>query len=241
MPFPTYLPIVYHSTNNKETSNKELNIETEKLDTDLDNTIQEFDIEEIQDNDSIKDEDEDEDEDEGEGEDSESDVELEDSDEADNTDEDIEFENNSDESTDSEEDNNDIQNINLVDLLPSSFGNPSPGVVTLSWTSNSDLVNGATIPDGTTIFEICFDAIGSEGVYPIDFSNTPTSIEIIDALTTSAIDPVNLVSGSVEIEEDNGGGGSGDFTLDISEVVVMQGEEACVEVVASNFENICSI
>ena len=126
---------------------------------------------------------------------------------------------------------NDIQNINLR-IYSSNIGNPSPGVITLSWTSNSDLVNGATIPDGTTIFEICFDAIGSEGVYPIDFSNTPTAIEIIDALTTSAIDPVNLVSGSVEIEEDNGGGGSDDFTLDISEVSVMQGEEACVEVVA---------
>ena len=49
---------------NKETSNKELNIETEKLDTDLDNTIQEFDMKEIQDNDDIKVEDEVEDEDE---------------------------------------------------------------------------------------------------------------------------------------------------------------------------------
>ncbi|MDG1297498.1 MAG: cohesin domain-containing protein, partial [Saprospiraceae bacterium] len=132
-----------------------------------------------------------------------------------------------------------IEGINLADLTPTSFGNPTPGVLTLSWFSNSDLTNGATVPDGTTIFQICFDAIGSEGVYPIEFSDSPTSIEIIDALTTTVIDPVNLVGGEVEIEAITGG--TDDFTLDISEETTMSGENVCVDVTASNFDNILSM
>jgi hypothetical protein len=131
-----------------------------------------------------------------------------------------------------------IEGVNLVDLTAANFGNPTPGVVTLSWTSNSDLVNGATVPDGTTIFQICFDAIGSDGVYPVEFSNTPTSIEIIDALTTTIINPVNLVNGEVEIGEDND---DATITLTASEHVVPQGDPVCVSISSTAFEQLVNL
>jgi hypothetical protein len=134
---------------------------------------------------------------------------------------------------------NSIQNINLVDLLPSNFGNPTAGDITLSWFSNSDLVNGATVVDGTSLFQVCFDVIGSDETVSIDFSGNPTSIEIIDAITSAPVAPLNLVSGSVEIEAITGG--TGDFTLDISEEITLSGENVCVDVTASNFDNILAM
>ena len=100
------------------------------------------------------------------------------------------------------------------------------------------MINGATVPDGTSLFRYVLKLLVLFRLHSV-FSDSPTAIEVIDAVT-SVLFPLNLVSGSVDIE-DNSGGGSSDFTLDISEEIVMQGEEACVEIVASNFNNILAM
>ena len=131
---------------------------------------------------------------------------------------------------------NGIESINLPDLLLTNFGNPSPGELVLSWFSNSDLINGATVSDGTTLFQICFDVIGGEGVYPVEFSNFPTPIEVIDAITKLGINPINLINGEVEIEGDNA-----NFKLDLSEGTAVIGELVCLDVHAFEFNNIVSM
>ena len=132
-----------------------------------------------------------------------------------------------------------VEGINLPDFFDSNVGNPSAGVLTLSWFSASDLVNGASVPDGTAIFQICFDVIGDVGVYPIEFTGKPSPIEVIDALTLTPINPVNLVGGEVEIEEIEIG--TGDLELDISTETAQNGENVCLDVTASNFENVLAM
>ncbi len=128
---------------------------------------------------------------------------------------------------------NGIEGVNLPDLIPANFGNPNPGELVLSWFSSSDLINGATVSDGTTIFQICFDVIGEEGIYPIVFANSPTSIVIVDALTSTAINPLNLINGELEIQDSTDA-----FTLEISTESAQEGDNICLDVTATNFENI---
>ncbi|MCB0707534.1 MAG: hypothetical protein KDC34_19600, partial [Saprospiraceae bacterium] len=105
-------------------------------------------------------------------------------------------------------------NYGLPGMVASNVGNPSPGNVTVSWLAN-DVVAGQSVADGTTIFQICFDVIGSGGaVSPLDFSGSPTSIEVTD--TGGLVSPV-FEDGSVTA---TGGGGSGttDLTFTLPDV-----------------------
>ena len=83
----------------------------------------------------------------------------------------------------------------------SNVGNPNPGDITVSWLAD-DVINGETVADGTSIFQICFDAIAVDGTSPIAFSGTPTAIEITN---TNGI--VDLVNTDGEVIVGNGGGG----------------------------------
>ena len=50
------------------------------------------------------------------------------------------------------------QNFNLPGLNTTSFGNSSSGELTVSWVS-TDLANGTSVADFTSIYQICFDVI----------------------------------------------------------------------------------
>lgn len=129
-----------------------------------------------------------------------------------------------------------IEGINFPDLFTSNVGNPQAGLLTLSWFSNSDLINGASASNGTTLFQICFELIGDEGVYPINFTNGPTNIEFIDAQNDLPIEPVTLVDGEISIGENEEG-----FTLDLSVESASVGEVVCLDVIATGFNNILSM
>ncbi|MCB0707532.1 MAG: gliding motility-associated C-terminal domain-containing protein, partial [Saprospiraceae bacterium] len=112
--------------------------------------------------------------------------------------------------------------------------NPSPGNVTVSWLAN-DVVAGQSVADGTTIFQICFDVIGNSGaVSPLDFSGSPTSIEVTDA--GGLVSPV-FEDGSVTVT--GGGGGSTDLTFILPDVTACTGN-ICIPVTVQNFDNIVS-
>ena len=56
-----------------------------------------------------------------------------------------------------------VTNLNLSDLLPSSFGNTNAasGLITFSWNDDDGDPNaGVTVPDSTVIFEMCFTVVG---------------------------------------------------------------------------------
>ena len=81
-------------------------------------------------------------------------------------------------------------------LGPSNFGTllVSDGKLTVSWTDPN--VNGVTLIDGDTLFELCFNVIGTSGmVSPVAFGDSPIAIEIINIIPEAL--PVSLKQGSV--------------------------------------------
>ena len=80
-----------------------------------------------------------------------------------------------------------LTGFNLTDLDNSNFGFPpstAPGVLTLSWNDFSGL--GVSRPDGTSIYQVCFNVLGgvAQGTStPVIFANAPPNqpIEIVKA------------------------------------------------------------
>ena len=127
-----------------------------------------------------------------------------------------------------------VGGFNLDGLIASSFGVPpstSPGVITLSWLDNT--LEGITLPDGTEIFEICFNVIGTSTT-TVNITGSPTNIEVTDG-DENTVEPVNTQSGVVSFEGNTGGG---DLTLNIGTATIESGEEVCIPVTAINFTDI---
>jgi gliding motility-associated-like protein len=126
-----------------------------------------------------------------------------------------------------------VGSFNLPGLDQNLFGlppNTPPGTITLSWFDNS--LNGVTLPDGSVIFNICFNVIGNTTT-TVSFSNTPTAIEITDADEQNV--PFNSDSGVVTI---GGGGGGGQITLDLNTATGDVGDQVCLNVSVQNFTGI---
>ena len=88
-------------------------------------------------------------------------------------------------------------NENVMGLPTGGAGSTSPGVITVAWTDPT--LGGVTVPDGTTLFQVCFDALGTDGTSSnVEFSNTPTSIQIIDGNTTQI--PFNDLTGVITFD-----------------------------------------
>ena len=129
------------------------------------------------------------------------------------------------------------QGYNLPNFGASNIGNPSAGNLTISWVSD-DVVNGTTVADGTSIFQICFDVTGSSGVAGVSFSGSPSIVEISDA-NGNLVTPV-FNTGSVTI--DGGGGGSTtDLTFTLPNITANQGDNVCLDVTVENFTDIVSM
>lgn len=123
-------------------------------------------------------------------------------------------------------------NFDLPNLSGNSF-NDIGGAIRISWDNNQNVV---TRPDGTVIFELCFEAIGASGSSSdITFSNDPIPLEV-----------AREVGGSVETETpdtENGSVEIGGSTFDGLEVVL--GDQAvsnnsgfCVPVAVNGFTDI---
>ena len=132
-----------------------------------------------------------------------------------------------------------VGGFNLVDLSAGQFGVPpqtNAGSITLSWLENA--LEGVTLPNGTTIFEICFMAL-SEGQTTLNITNSPAAIEVID-VDLNTITPTTQ-SGTITIDGDGGGPTFDGFTLVASEESTTVGEQVCVTVEGYNFEDIISM
>lgn len=79
---------------------------------------------------------------------------------------------------------NSVTGFNLSDLDASSFGitNAPSGLIGFSWNDDdADPFNGVTVPDGTTIFEMCFTVIGDvNDVACITFDDNPIPVEVVE-------------------------------------------------------------
>jgi len=122
-----------------------------------------------------------------------------------------------------------IQAFNLPGLSSASFGTPSPGVITVSWTDQE--LDGHTVANGTQLFEICFTQNNCNSSM-VSFSSTPTAIEVVNTMDQTV--PVTTMSGAVTADC-----GSSMFTLDIEDVTTAcAGTQVCLDVTATNFVNI---
>ncbi len=72
-----------------------------------------------------------------------------------------------------------VDNFNLPGLDANSFGTPQSDRLTTSWIDLT--LAGASVPRGTPLYSICFDAIGNPGDRTrISITDNPTDIEVIN-------------------------------------------------------------
>ena len=128
-----------------------------------------------------------------------------------------------------------VGNFNLQDLSAGAFGTGTAGVITMSWSANTNILTGETLADGTQIFEMCFDIVGSSTTN-IEFTNTPTQMEVIDA-SENEVTPVITNNGTVTV---GGGTGGGNLMFVVEDAMGNPGDEVCIGVSVNNFENIIS-
>jgi gliding motility-associated-like protein len=133
-----------------------------------------------------------------------------------------------------------VQNYNLTDLNAAAFGTSgtAAGNLTLSWIHQA--TTGVTVPDGTVIYQVCFDVNGTDGeTVGVSISGSPTSIEVTDN-TSSVITPI-IDNGQVTVQGDNGGGtGNGNLTFTVEDVEGEEGEMICLDVTVDNFTDVVS-
>jgi hypothetical protein len=94
---------------------------------------------------------------------------------------------------------NAVKNFGLPYISKQNFGNNrlTDGVMAFVWIDNQ--LQGTTIPDGSTVFSICFDAIGSAGQEStIRFIEKPTPFEVVNI--NEEVQKLQASDGKVEIK-----------------------------------------
>ena len=129
-----------------------------------------------------------------------------------------------------------VKDFNLTDLNASSFGLPGVGAnqegdLKLSWFDQA--AAGISLPNGTTIFNVCLRAIGS-GSSTVSINTNGLEVTNADELP---IIPV-LESGNVTI---SGIAPTSDLQIIFGNETVAENEQVCVEVTTNNFENVLGL
>jgi hypothetical protein len=94
---------------------------------------------------------------------------------------------------------NRIDGLNLAGLSAANFGAHATdkGILTFAWFDPN--IRGISVPDGTPIYQVCFDVLGNSGEKAyFQFTNHPTVIEITD--TQGNFLDLNSTKGIVKIQ-----------------------------------------
>ncbi len=131
-----------------------------------------------------------------------------------------------------------VSNTNLTDFSTSSYANISSGTLLISW--NSDVLAnpmGVTTPDGSVIFELCFNAIGAGGTSSnVYIDSTPTPIEVTNITSGNNLGMVNT-PGVVTISGSTGSA----LTVSMGSSTGTPGQTVCLDVSVDNFNDIVSL
>lgn len=114
-----------------------------------------------------------------------------------------------------------VINLNLPDLYETSFGNPFPNSLTVSWVDYS--LQGQSLDETTPIFSVCFTAI-AEGSATIGITDSPTDIEVINNLDEEV--SVATSGGLINIGEQ----AAGDGLVYVTTAFATPGENVCLEI-----------
>ncbi len=112
--------------------------------------------------------------------------------------------------------------------------NTPTGMYNFLW-ENLDPANPVSLPDGTTFFEVCFNAVGAAGTNStIDLTSFAADWGFTDA--SGAEPPITLVNGKVTIVDNI----PDPVILNISDITINQGNNGCVSITVENFTNVLS-
>ncbi|MEO0340529.1 MAG: cohesin domain-containing protein, partial [Bacteroidota bacterium] len=141
-----------------------------------------------------------------------------------------------------------VKNFNLSGLNGSAFGEPGVGAnpnnqLKLSWFDQQ--VAGVTLSDNTTIFDVCFNAIGDNTSDQITMSNAEI-IDVNEDIVSFSGNPGTITIGTNDNGGNNNGGNTGtgnadDFTVEVGDAATQQGQEVCLPVTVNNFDDILGI
>ena len=131
-----------------------------------------------------------------------------------------------------------VSGFNLVGLGAGNFGTTlaNNGMLNFSWDAISSGNTNVTLPDGTIIYEICFNVIGGGGSSTdVSFTSNPTPIEVINGSTMN----IGLIDqgGVVSVDESD----PNTLIIDISETEGVPGDTVCVDFVVENFTDILAV
>ncbi|MCR9055497.1 MAG: cohesin domain-containing protein, partial [bacterium] len=112
-----------------------------------------------------------------------------------------------------------------------NIANPSPGFVTINWFENS--LTPITLPNGSVLLEVCFDAIGS-GTTDVEITSDVAAIEFSDINENV----IPLVSNDGTVTINGGPPPTGDLTLTVEDATVNQGDNVCLALEIDNFEDL---
>lgn len=131
-----------------------------------------------------------------------------------------------------------VQNFGLPGLTQGLFGlgDTDNGVLTFLWFDNTG-TTPQTLPDGSIIFEVCFDAVGNDGQSSIVKAfDGPTNIQA-SSPAPIGVRETFVEEGSITIAEDPGA----IFTMQAADANGSMNGRVCVDVTTSNFTDISAI
>ncbi|MBK7869893.1 MAG: gliding motility-associated C-terminal domain-containing protein [Saprospiraceae bacterium] len=130
-----------------------------------------------------------------------------------------------------------LPGLNDQSITAPGEGVVQPGRIVCGWDSSTGAA--VTIPTGATLFQVCFNVIGTGGTTTISFSDDQLPYEVRESDGT--ILPFNFKNGIITINGDGGGGGNSDeFKLSITDKSAETGTQVCVDVTAQGFTDIIS-
>ena len=114
------------------------------------------------------------------------------------------------------------------------------GLLRVLWTDSN--ANPVTLPDGTSLLELCFDIIGAEGTSsPIGFVNIPPNFTIEAIRFPSNSTPFFIEDGLINIGNENEPTMDENVVLTASNNTFNLNEEVCVQFTVENFTNIAGM
>lgn len=132
-----------------------------------------------------------------------------------------------------------VRNFNLNGLTAANFSaNPGNGTLTFDW--NAPGGNPISLTNGTSIYQVCFEAVGADGTTTdVNFTNTPLSSLVIAAPG----DTLDLLSdgASVTIQAPRDCGTEPGFGFFMSHEQGAPGDIVCLEVTSQEFDTIGSL
>ena len=134
-----------------------------------------------------------------------------------------------------------LQNVNPALIASLGSNEPNSGSLLFTWAADISPNSQVSLPDGTVLYEMCYDVIGNSGqVSPIRFSNAPILIETVkidgpDPDSDQDLTIVDTTDGNISVSNSDG------FNFIVCEADACPSDQVCVPVLATGAVGIASL